>query len=591
MDPLNIEPSTAFPQGYSGYFSIENSLTESQFDDMDQYTNSIADQDIFQHSYPGYDFPDGGLVGQPATLYAVERPDTTIIQQPHSRMSESPIQAPRPLLSKIPQFHSFHEWQQPSMFVQANSMESLSSDTSSTSSNSSFGAGPLATQQLVPGKVASKQEQPHRADIPSGGRSSDGIMAPRQFSQPMPDEPEKPPVSVARPEMYTPTSCPNPFESFDLIMPTSMYTTTSPSSAPSAEAKTVFQPRHQTESQQSMPVSVPMAPRLYSDPTMYVNSPAASSNLSSASSGRDLNNRNLDEMSPILAFRKMAVGDGQGVCNPQLVNGDMSRGDGGRVHLQGDHEKNGSERSAEVGAGKASASTDEWRESDLWDDDYAEDDDEDDEDYNGEGDDDDDEYVVSRRRSFVAGSSHNLRPRQHSWAGMASARYHPYPDSSDASNPHSKMLPNFSSTALMSLPKPKVARQANSLPIPVPNLTKKSRGRRVPTVDSLKSGEKCWKGRSGQDKNEGEKNARTFICDTAGCGKCFARGEHLKRHVRSIHTHEKRKSLRCIYKMYTHNLSRCSPHLPTPRLRQGFQPLRQSPTAPACSQRLHRQKR
>jgi hypothetical protein len=30
-----------------------------------------------------------------------------------------------------------------------------------------------------------------------------------------------------------------------------------------------------------------------------------------------------------------------------------------------------------------------------------------------------------------------------------------------------------------------------------------------------------------------------FRCDVLGCGKCFLRGEHLKRHIRSIHTHEK----------------------------------------------------
>lgn len=30
-----------------------------------------------------------------------------------------------------------------------------------------------------------------------------------------------------------------------------------------------------------------------------------------------------------------------------------------------------------------------------------------------------------------------------------------------------------------------------------------------------------------------------YLCDVEGCGKCFARGEHLKRHVRSIHTYEK----------------------------------------------------
>ncbi|KZT01180.1 uncharacterized protein LAESUDRAFT_764001 [Laetiporus sulphureus 93-53] len=65
-------------------------------------------------------------------------------------------------------------------------------------------------------------------------------------------------------------------------------------------------------------------------------------------------------------------------------------------------------------------------------------------------------------------------------------------------------------------------------PIPVPNLTKKSRGRRVPTAPVIVVSE-----------NGVEKNTRTYTCMVDGCGKCFARGEHLKRHVRSIHTNEK----------------------------------------------------
>ncbi|TDL20942.1 hypothetical protein BD410DRAFT_702194, partial [Rickenella mellea] len=64
-------------------------------------------------------------------------------------------------------------------------------------------------------------------------------------------------------------------------------------------------------------------------------------------------------------------------------------------------------------------------------------------------------------------------------------------------------------------------------PIPVPNLTKKSRGRRVPTSSPIVV------------QNGVQKVARTYTCKVKECGKCFARGEHLKRHVRSIHTNEK----------------------------------------------------
>jgi hypothetical protein len=68
-------------------------------------------------------------------------------------------------------------------------------------------------------------------------------------------------------------------------------------------------------------------------------------------------------------------------------------------------------------------------------------------------------------------------------------------------------------------------------PVPVPNLAKKSRGRRVPTapVFIVQGGV--------------QKNMRMYRCTVEGCYKCFARGEHLKRHVRSIHTNEKREYL------------------------------------------------
>ncbi|KAK0209217.1 hypothetical protein DFS33DRAFT_1254631, partial [Desarmillaria ectypa] len=73
------------------------------------------------------------------------------------------------------------------------------------------------------------------------------------------------------------------------------------------------------------------------------------------------------------------------------------------------------------------------------------------------------------------------------------------------------------------------------VPVPVPNLTKKSRGRRVPTVTSLDLSPR----RGGDEDFHTAKGARVHLCKVPGCGKCFARGEHLKRHVRSIHTYEK----------------------------------------------------
>jgi len=68
----------------------------------------------------------------------------------------------------------------------------------------------------------------------------------------------------------------------------------------------------------------------------------------------------------------------------------------------------------------------------------------------------------------------------------------------------------------------KTARHPN--PVAVPNLTKKARGRPVPTKDTL------VKPGSG---------GRIFACTVEDCLKVFTRSEHLKRHTRSIHTNEK----------------------------------------------------
>ncbi|KAJ4471709.1 hypothetical protein C8J55DRAFT_435115 [Lentinula edodes] len=85
-------------------------------------------------------------------------------------------------------------------------------------------------------------------------------------------------------------------------------------------------------------------------------------------------------------------------------------------------------------------------------------------------------------------------------------------------------------------------RKSNSLPvpIPIPNLTKKSRGRRVPTASTLdNSTRKSVDYNYSSSGGRGGKGVRVHTCKVPGCGKCFARGEHLKRHVRSIHTYDK----------------------------------------------------
>ena len=83
-------------------------------------------------------------------------------------------------------------------------------------------------------------------------------------------------------------------------------------------------------------------------------------------------------------------------------------------------------------------------------------------------------------------------------------------------------------------------RSRATLPTPIPHLTKKSRGRRVPTQQSS---------RAATDQKE----TRLYVCQVEGCAKCFHRGEHLKRHIRSIHTHEKRELSRIICHTLIHS--------------------------------------
>ena len=97
------------------------------------------------------------------------------------------------------------------------------------------------------------------------------------------------------------------------------------------------------------------------------------------------------------------------------------------------------------------------------------------------------------------------------------------PSTATATDPH----------AFATRPSRRASRSMTKVPVPIPNLTKKSRGRKVPT--SL-NGEPVHA--ASRDKTK--KGVRNYTCHVDGCGKCFVRGEHLKRHIRSIHTDEKR---------------------------------------------------
>lgn len=106
------------------------------------------------------------------------------------------------------------------------------------------------------------------------------------------------------------------------------------------------------------------------------------------------------------------------------------------------------------------------------------------------------------------------------------------------------------------------------LPVPTPNVSRPSRGRHVPTApgsstdgveqsvatpasslgsisDSEFPAPAPRRARGKAAAKEGEDvAARVFVCEVDGCGKCFRRREHLKRHMLSLHTNDRRTSLR-----------------------------------------------
>lgn len=151
-------------------------------------------------------------------------------------------------------------------------------------------------------------------------------------------------------------------------------------------------------------------------------------------------------------------------------------------------------------------------------------------------DDGDGEFLPQRRNT-----SKGTRLRSRSVAGRNSVRYQPY--GVNGATKRTSKSPLISASDLTpeisAGQAAKLRKNARTLPIPVPvpNLTKKSRGRRVPTVQTITT--------TSRGQRDAALSARIYLCDVSGCGKCFARGEHLKRHIRSIHTHE--KPHRCPY--------------------------------------------
>jgi hypothetical protein len=372
-----------------------------------------------------------------------------------------------------------------------------------------------------------------------------------------------------RPPIYTSSPLPTSYGSYDLtIQTTNTRTTTVQSSGTDMQSYVgyVQHPHQQRAPHSSVPVSIPMASPMYGSPIYHFReenpeSPYARSNSEDC---RDRGTRCLDSLSPVMGVRQMEVQNGQIGCDPQYLNGGGGAAGGitpsgyatsgaGRIAVKEEEEEEEVNMRDEesLRAKNALASIlqnvgddeDAEGDHDFDDDDVADADYEDGDEYDPD-DDEDGEYVVSNRRNSLPSNTRSLRPR--SSTNTRSCRFQPYsyPTNGQSSRSTSKTSKTSSSSrTVSSRPRTRMrTRHTNSLPVPVPvpNLTKKSRGRRVPTVDFLnppspsRSGALCRDGDDGDDKNP-----RTYTCDAVGCGKCFARGEHLKRHVRSIHTYEK----------------------------------------------------
>ena len=346
-----------------------------------------------------------------------------------------------------------------------------------------------------------------------------------------------------RPSLYassTVPSGPNTYESFGARMQaaSTVIPTYSDNQGDSTFVQqTAYQnpyPNPSSRQTTSIAMPIPVISSMYQPQTLYDydTSPAYSDSASHASQPT----HGSEELSPVAGKREFHVENGQGGCGPQYLSGYMSGGPSG-ISSGYDHipavkqeEGNADEKGTYVAGQLAERLEDTALEDRDGDGDYDEGDD-----------DDDDELPTSHHRCSASDTTRSSRLRLRA---TKTARYEPYDRRSSGSPPaHSSFIPSFQpiqSRARMGMK----SRQSQSIPtpVPIPNLTKKSRGRRVPTLDSLSPTPRSGKGNSKREGSEVDgKNARTYTCDAVGCGKCFARGEHLKRHVRSIHTYEKRK--------------------------------------------------
>ncbi|KAL0137935.1 hypothetical protein V8B55DRAFT_1589784 [Mucor lusitanicus] len=130
----------------------------------------------------------------------------------------------------------------------------------------------------------------------------------------------------------------------------------------------------------------------------------------------------------------------------------------------------------------------------------------------------------------------SMIPPQHPGFPISSLCSTPTPTSATIMNKHNQSRPMtpVSPPLLPTRPKSSANNNNNLETNTKPKKTPRSRGRRVSNVPGC--------------------GTRMFTCNADGCGKVFKRSEHLKRHIRSIHTLE--KPFECPYQSCNKRFSR-----------------------------------